>query len=130
MKNKISWLMSAMLLLISLVGLAQNTPKNLQPQQAARWLETDKNVVVLDVRTPDEYKAGHLKDARNVDFLARDFEKQLAGLDKSKPYLVHCASGGRSSETLPMLQKLGFKNIRHLDGGVQAWEKAGLPVVK
>lgn len=109
---------------------AQNGPTNLHPRQAAQWLETDKNVVVLDVRTPAEYKAGHLKGAVNVDYNAPDFEQQLARLDKAKPYLVHCAVGGRSTKSLPVLQKLGFKNVRHLDGGMQAWQQAGLPMIK
>lgn len=119
-----------LLCLTTLSAWAQNGPTNLHPRQAAQWLETDKKVVVLDVRTPDEYRERHLKGALNVDYLARDFEQQLARLDKTKPYLVHCASGGRSSETLPMLRKLGFKNVRHLDGGIEAWQKAGLSVVK
>lgn len=119
-----------LLCLTTLGAWAQNGPANLHPRQAAQWLETDKNVVVLDVRTPDEFNQGHLKGAQNVDYLARNFEQQLARLDKTKPYLVHCASGGRSTETLPMLQKLGFKNVRHLDGGIEAWQKAGLSVVK
>ena len=124
---------NVILLLLCLTALsawAQNGPTHLHPQQAAQWLETDKTVVVLDVRTPAEYKQGHLKGAVNVDYNAPDFEQQLARLDKNKPYLVHCAVGGRSTKSLPVLQKLGFTNVRHLDGGLQAWQQAGQPVVK
>lgn len=130
MKTRKLYAIICLLWLTMLGAWAQNGPTNLHPQQAAQWLETDKNVVVLDVRTPDEYKEGHLKGALNVDYLARDFEQQLARLDKTKPYLVHCASGGRSADTMPMLQKLGFKNVRELEGGIEAWRKAGMPVVK
>ncbi len=121
---------NALLLLVSLIAQAQNGPANLHPRQAAQWLETDKNVVVLDVRTPAEYNQGHLKGAVNLDYNAPNFEQQLARLDKNKSYLVHCAVGGRSTKSLPVLQKLGFKNVRHLDGGIQAWQQAGQPVVK
>ncbi len=123
-------LMTALLLLISFLTQAQTAPQHLSAQQAAQWLATDRKAVVLDVRTADEFRAGHLKDAVNVDYKAPDFEQQLARLDRSKPYLLHCAVGGRSTKTLPVLQKLGFRDVRHLDGGLQAWQSAKLPVVK
>ena len=56
----------------------------------------DKQNVILDVRTPREFQAGHLPGAVNLDFNASDFETRAALLDKSKTYVVHCASGGRS----------------------------------
>lgn len=130
MNNYKLLLVSALLLPISLITQAQTGPKHLQPQQAAQWLESDKSVVVLDVRTADEFRTVHLKNAVNVDYTAPDFEQQLAKLDRSKPYLLHCALGGRSTKALPVLQNLGFKDVRHLDGGIQAWQNAKLPVVK
>ena len=129
MKNYKRLIFSTLLLSVSLVTRAQTGPKHLYPQQAAQWLESDKNVVVLDVRTPNEFRTGHLKNAVNVDYTSPDFEQQLAKLDKAKPYLLHCAVGGRSTKTLPVLQ-LGFRDVRHLDGGIQAWQNAKLPVVK
>jgi rhodanese-related sulfurtransferase len=95
---------------------------------AAGKLVANKKVVVLDVRTPQEYKAGHIAGATNIDFLAATFEGRIANLDTNQAYLVHCASGGRSTRCLPVLQKHGFKLIYHLDGGIKAWEKAGLAV--
>lgn len=125
--------MSAVLFLSSLlsfVSLAQSASSHLNAQQAAQWLQTNKNTVVLDVRTPAEFESGHLKGAVNVNYNAPDFEQQIAKLDRQKPYLVHCAVGGRSTKSLPVLEKLGFQNVRHLDGGLQAWQQAGLPVEK
>ena len=58
--------------------------------------EKGLKVVVLDVRTPKEFKEGHIPGATNIDFTTPDFEKRIGKLDKSKTYLVHCASGGRS----------------------------------
>jgi rhodanese-related sulfurtransferase len=110
--------------------LAQTAVNNLSAQQAAQLIRTTKDLVVLDVRTPAEFQSGHVTNAVNVDYKAPDFEQQLTRLDKTKPYLVHCAVGGRSTKTLPLLQKLGFKNIHHLDGGLQAWQQAGLPLIK
>jgi len=93
-------------------------------------LAADKQVVVLDIRTPKEFEAGHIQGATNVDYYAKDFEKRLGELDKSKTYLLHCASGNRSIRALPLFQKLQFQSLIHLDGGFKAWSKAGNPIVK
>ena len=90
-----------------------------------------KKVVVVDVRTAAEYANGHIEGAKNVDFLEeKTFESNLAKLDKDQPVLVHCAAGGRSTKSLKVFEKLGFKNITHMDGGLNAWQSAGLPVKK
>jgi len=101
--------------------------KHVDPKQA-QPLIAEKKVVVLDVRTPEEFKAGHIAGATNINFRAADFEKRVADLDKNKSYLVHCASGGRSTSCLSVLKKLKFESVYHLDGGINAWKKAGLPV--
>ena len=85
---------------------------------------------VIDIRTPEEFKAGHLSGAMSIDFLADNFSTKIRKLDRDTPYLVHCQSGGRSSNSLTLWTKLGFTKIYHLDGGLLAWKKAGLPVVK
>lgn len=86
--------------------------------------------LVLDIRTPDEFAEGHIEGAQNVDFLGGKFAEEIAKLDKSKNYLVHCRSGGRSGKSLETFKKLGFKSIKHLDGGIADWIKAKYPVVK
>jgi rhodanese-related sulfurtransferase len=96
----------------------------------AEKLVTEKQVVVLDVRTPAEFKQGHIAGATNIDFRAPDFEKRIGQLDKSKAYLVHCAAGGRSTQSLPILKQQDVKVVYHLDGGFNAWQKEGLPVEK
>jgi rhodanese-related sulfurtransferase len=96
---------------------------------AAKLIAAQK-VIVLDVRTPAEFEDGHIQGAKNLDFLASDFERQLAELDRDKTYLVHCASGRRSTNSLATFKQLGFKHVVHLDGGFRAWQKAGQPVVK
>jgi phage shock protein E len=86
--------------------------------------------VVLDVRTPSEYRNGHLKDAVLIDFMGKDFEEKVKALDKSKTYLVHCQVGGRSAKACAKLDKMGFTNVVNLEGGYKAWEKAGKPIEK
>ncbi len=103
--------------------------QHVDPKQAEKLI-ANKSVVVLDVRTPEEFKQGHIAGAKNIDFQAPDFETRVDSLDKSKSYLVHCASGGRSTRCLPLLKKHEFQSVYHLDGGMKAWEKEGLPVEK
>jgi len=103
--------------------------QHVDPQQAQK-LVAEKKVVVLDIRTPGEFASGRIAGAKNIDFQAADFEQQIDRLDKSKSYLVHCASGGRSSHSLPLFKTHQFLSVYHLDGGIKAWQKAGLPVEK
>lgn len=111
-------------------GAADRSPAVIQHVDAAgaARLLADKRVVVLDVRTPREFGAGHLQDARLMDFHSADFAAQLAKLDRSSSYLVHCATGRRSTSALKVFKKLGFQNVTHLDGGLKAWVDAGQPV--
>jgi len=96
---------------------------------AARLL-AKTNLTVLDLRTPAEYAAGHLDGARLIDYTSPHFAEELARLDRERPYLVHCASGRRSTAALETFRQLGFKHVIHLDGGLRAWQAAGNPVVK
>lgn len=104
--------------------------RHVDAKGAKKLLDKEKSITVLDVRTPSEFAEGHISGARNIDFNAPDFEAEVGKLDRDKTYLVHCAAGGRSTRSLTVLQRLGFKNIVHLDGGMNAWTKRGQPVTK
>ncbi len=65
-----------------------------------------------------------------ISTMSKGFIKDLEAVDKKKPVLVHCQAGGRSTRSLPALEKAGFLEIYHLDGGMADWIKAGKPVVK
>ena len=86
-------------------------------------LMNNDNIVVLDVRTPEETAEGIIKGAQEIDYKADGFEGQIDLLDKEKTYLVYCRSGGRSSKTTNMMAKKGFKNVYNLLGGYKAWSK-------
>jgi rhodanese-related sulfurtransferase len=88
-------------------------------------LRADKKNVVLDVRTSNEFAAGHIPGAINLDVNSADFEQKVTGLDKSKSYLVHCAAGVRSARACDKMSKLDFSRLYNLEGGFKAWEKAG-----
>ena len=106
---------------------AQSAVSHVDPA-GAEQLITQGSVVILDLRTPGEFAAGRLAGARNLDFRAADFEQQLAKLDRKPSYLIHCASGRRTTSALASFERLGFRSVIHLDGGIGAWERAGKPV--
>lgn len=98
--------------------------------RSAQKLLSQTNLVILDIRTPEEFKSFHIAGATNIDFHGSNFEQRINSLDKSKTYLVHCASGGRSTRSLQIFQKHDFQSIYHLDDGINGWKNAGLPVEK
>jgi len=102
----------------------------ISPQEAATIVaQPPADLVVLDVRTPEEYAEGHLDGAVLVDFYDPDFADQVSQLDPEVPYLVYCRSGNRSGQTLTLMEQLGFTSVADVDGGIVAWQSAGLPVV-
>ena len=110
--------------------IEQRVLQNVDADQAEKLISQQTNIIVLDLRTPKEFAAGHLAGATNIDFFASSFEKKLSALDKDKTYLVHCAVGGRSAKVREKMKALNFTSIYHLDGGIKAWEEAGKKVEK
>jgi len=86
-------------------------------------------LVILDVRTADEFAAGHLDGATMIDFYSPDFADRLAALDRDVPYLLYCHSGNRSGQARQLMSDLGFVDVADIDGGIAAWAANGLPVV-
>lgn len=89
-----------------------------------------KDKIILDVRTAEEYKEGHLSGATQIDYYGTDFKSQVSKLDRSKPVFVYCKGGGRSSSSCEILKDLGFKEVYNLQGGITDWKKAGKAVIK
>lgn len=85
--------------------------------------------LVLDVRTPAEYAAGHLEGARNLDSAATDLDARMAELPKDTPYIVYCHTGRRSALFTQQMHARGFKHVYDVQGGLTAWTEAGLPTV-
>ncbi len=86
--------------------------------------------VILDVRTPSEFAAGHLAGAIMIDFNAGSFRAEVDKLDKNKRYLVYCRTDNRSGQAVAVMKDLGFKEVYDMTGGITAWTAAGYPTVK
>jgi len=97
---------------------------------ASKLIAGSENIVVLDVRTPDEFSRGHIEGAINIDFQSNEFSESLSGLNQNDPWIIHCAIGGRSTQALAILEDSGAGKVYHLDGGFQAWENAGYEIAK
>lgn len=118
-----------------LTSIAQTDPNHkeithLSPERFRAIIGNDKDGVILDLRTTDEMNKGFIKGATQLDFLAKDAEKQIDKLDKNKTYYIYCASGGRSADAAEYMATHGFKRIYNLEKGFSAWENKGFPVEK
>jgi rhodanese-related sulfurtransferase len=86
--------------------------------------------VLVDVRTPEEFAAGHMRDAKNIPLA--DLAKRIGELDKSKDktIIVVCQSGNRADKAMARFAAAGFTDVVGLEGGLTAWQAANLPTVK
>ncbi|AQP46153.1 hypothetical protein RPIT_12440 [Tessaracoccus flavus] len=87
-----------------------------------------EGTVILDVRTPEEFAAGHIPGAINLDVQSPTFADDVASLDNAVPYAVYCRSGNRSQVALDIMTERGFEAF-HLAGGIGAWQSAGYDIV-
>ena len=110
-------------------GAKAQATRDVTPDEAAQLMKDKPGVLVLDVRTPDEFAEGHIAGAKNVDFLGDDFEKMIAALPTDRPVIVHCAAGNRSAKAVAKIAALKLPvQIFHLKSGFNGWKAAGKPV--
>ncbi|MDE7240637.1 rhodanese-like domain-containing protein [Desulfovibrio sp.] len=100
--------------------------------QEAKALLADppKGLIILDVRTPREFREGHLAGARNLDFFGPGFEREAQALPPDAPVLLYCKSGRRSAAAAEALGETGHRRVLNMSGGMDGWKKAGLPLAK
>lgn len=100
------------------------------PFEATQMINRGKSTAVIDVRTAEEFAAGHLRDAKSMPLA--DLGNRIGELDKNrvKTVIVVCQSGARADKAARLLKAAGFDDIYGLDGGVAAWSAAGLPLTK
>ncbi|MBK8700489.1 MAG: rhodanese-like domain-containing protein [Saprospiraceae bacterium] len=97
--------------------------KNINVAEARKLMAENKDLVILDVRTPGEVSQGIIKGAVVIDIKDPAFLEKVNKLDKSKPTLVYCKVGGRSARAADAMSQQGFKTLYNLNGGYDAWKK-------
>ena len=103
--------------------------KGLSPTEATIWINRRK-AHVLDLRTEEAFKAGHLPGAKLASMANLIGTIETLKLDRKRPLVLVCDNGSQSRKALAQVQKLEFVEVGVLEGGVQAWKTAALPLVK
>jgi phage shock protein E len=100
------------------------------PEQAAVTIaDPPADLVILDVRTQEEFDEGHIEGAVMLDLYSDDFAQELAEFDADVPYVLYCRSGNRSSQARAIMADLDFSSVEDVNGGIVGWQEAGLPVI-
>ena len=95
--------------------------KNVSAEEAYKLINGDKEFIIIDVRTKEEYDNGHIPGAKLVPVQILPMKLDELDVYKDKPVLVYCASGGRSPRAVDTLANNDFKNIYHLSRGISSW---------
>jgi rhodanese-related sulfurtransferase len=105
----------------------------LTPKDAYAFIQTNRNnpeFVLIDIRTPNEYRDGYIETAINMSLHSPSFEADINKLDKGKTYLIYCRTGSRVAVAVKMMGKAGFKKVYVIAGDIVKWKSEGLPLVK
>ena len=115
------------LLLVSLPAMGRDISVN---DATALLRNPPEGLVIVDVRTPEEFRQGHLPGAQNLDFFGASFENRIRALPGDRTILLYCRTGNRSASAYDMMEQAGVTNILHMREGLTGWQKAGLPLEK
>jgi len=119
---------AAIILLAGCSSTGSATTVNLNVSEFSQKI-TEPGVIIVDVRTPEEFAGGHIEGALNIDFNSGNFANEITRLNPSENYAVYCRSGSRSGQAASMMHKAGFHDVSNLNGGVIDWTNDGLPLV-
>ncbi len=109
---------------------AQGTQDGVVDVEAFEKLSLSQDVQLIDVRTPEEFSAGYIPNAKNINFRDSNFKQQILSLDKNKPVLLYCKSGGRSGKSYKLFKGEKFETVYDLKGGFTAWSSANKAISK
>jgi rhodanese-related sulfurtransferase len=112
---------------LRLVDAARKHIRETSIEEVKEMIDAGADVEIIDVREDGEWAAGHLPSARHIGkgVIERDIEAQV---DRDRPIVLYCGGGYRSALAAESIQKMGYKNVRSMDGGFRAWNEAGLPI--
>lgn len=96
----------------------------ISPSELLTMRKTNAPYTLIDVRERTEWNAGHIDDAIHIPGGLLEFKIQDVVVNKNTPIIVHCTSGGRSALCAQILQKMGYTNVKNLEGGYMAYQEA------
>ena len=123
----LSQLLISVLLTLSLTSGKEGG--DVSARDVAKMLRKDPSVMLVDVRTPEEYQQGHLKGCKLMNYYDADFRERAKKLPKDKRIVLYCRSGRRSADAMTYLASIGYSRVYNMLGGIIAWQKDRQPVV-
>lgn len=117
------------IVIVSCSKKRQSKAKIVTAEDMQSLLQLD-SVQLIDVRTPKEFKKGHIENALNINFFAPTFADDIKALDKEKPVILYCRSGKRSTKSAKIFHESGFTDLYNLEGGIIKWKAEGFEVKK
>jgi phage shock protein E len=131
MKKAVALAVAAIVSVALLAGCSSSNEvtKKVDPVEFSEVI-AQPGVIILDVRTPEEFNAGHIANAININIADSDFSSEVSKLDKNATVAVYCRSANRSAVATNEMAELGFTDMYDMQGGIIDWEAAGGPVVQ
>ncbi|WP_300369743.1 rhodanese-like domain-containing protein [Brachyspira sp.] len=112
--KRISMYFIIFMLLLFIISCSKKPYSNINIEKALELMDKSTNLVLLDVRTEDEYMSGSVPNSINIDVLNTDFKSKIDILDKNKDYIIYCRSGNRSTIASSIMSSNGFLNVYNL----------------
>ena len=129
--KKVNKILPVLILLVSMTAfLEAQTKKEVNSKVVSVMLQKDRSLVVLDVRTADEFKEGHIIGALNIDIRREDAFARIDKLNRNVSYIVYCRTNHRSGMAMDHMMKSGFKKIHLMMDGFPGWVENKLPIQK
>jgi rhodanese-related sulfurtransferase len=107
----------------------RSNAKSLSPEDAYALIQNSPDLVIIDVRTPQEYQGGHLEGALNLDYYSYGFLDSLKSLDKNRTYIVYCRRGVGGEVAVEMMRALGVKEVHNIIGAWLSGHERGRPMI-
>jgi len=114
-------LVSLIIIFAVFIHMTAQTVKQLNSVEIQQTLAKNKQIVILDVRTPQEFASGHLKDAINIDIYKEDFYSRIDKLNKKTSYMIYCRTHNRSGVTVKYMNQKGFETVYQMMDGFPGW---------
>ncbi len=128
MMDRLASLAALLLLSVPPAGCAEQLPTTTPDAVHQRLESREAKPLIVDVREPHEYQAGHIDGARLAPL--GNVADELEGVAKDREIVLVCRSGNRSGKAQKILADRGYTNLENMEGGMLAWEKRGYPVAK